>query len=700
MLCPSCAETMKEDSETCATCGRRVKKGTLKLDKIDIAKINNKLGIFVEGPSNLFLLPRKTEKAWKIQLFDLKDQSGADFGEPLTSEMNFRDPNELKTKKGMNLLRNKLKEFYTNHEAVLERIVTILQYKEGDFFSPDKKKEDKTEKPPEFSEKVKVRAEEILRDPAFFYKLGRVFEKGFLIPKLDQVRFIIGEHRTKRLLGPLLIGAARLNTTTILKLYGSGATAKDTLVRMWLTLLDPALKHIERSHITPGAFRYSDNLKLTDILYIPDSPELQGELGRSVRFMRADDGGFETEYTIKDPDTGEFTTKIVKMPIKGIITTSNELTTDLPLKSGMLEIKTDDSKWLSCKVIEHQCLQIAGTRPTFPPEELEAWRCAFYILSSEKTEKTLSRMIIPYAVTWPKFLDGKRSTDRRSAQKLRDVVEVVAWTRRFQKPEDQRNIADFVDYYTAFQLGFEILVENLGNMSDKEFAILKIVGAGIEANEPVTVKYVSEQTNIPQKTCYKYLELLLEKGLLSKDKEGYKNVYRFMGEAAEIASSSEKELAGILRTKNIKGPTPKELAGKILASLREKNLLPELPEGKMEFVDPITGKVLILNNHEVKEEIVAYEHPYERCPGDSWEAFHEAFEEELKPAKDEKPKLEKKKKYSYRAVSSVQTCEKCSLEISKYSVQDHEANIMRNLCEGCFSRFKGANPGEWKETSK
>ena len=97
----------------------------------------------------------------------------------------------------------------------------------------------------------------MLKDPAFFYKLGKVFEQGFIVPKINKPRFVLGEERNKRLLGLLLIGAAKLGMTSLVKLLGEPGTAKDTMTRMWLHILLYAVKHVERSYITAAALRYS-----------------------------------------------------------------------------------------------------------------------------------------------------------------------------------------------------------------------------------------------------------------------------------------------------------------------------------------------------------------------------------------------------------------------------------------------------------
>ena len=117
------------------------------------------------------------------------------------------------------------------------------------------------------------------------------------MPKINKPRFVIGEERNKRLLGPLLIGASKLAMTSIIKVLGEPGTAKDTLLRMWLELLP--IKSVERSYMTAASLRYSPDMQNADLLFIPDSargmwtlttnpsPELTREVKKEKLKLRA-----------------------------------------------------------------------------------------------------------------------------------------------------------------------------------------------------------------------------------------------------------------------------------------------------------------------------------------------------------------------------------------------------------------------------
>jgi len=280
--------------------------------------------------------------------------------------------------------------------------------------------------PPEVVEK----AWELVKDPAFFFKLGKIFEKGFLIPKTKKKRFVLAEERNKRLL-PFLVGHFPL-----IRIIGEPGTAKDTMARMTLRLLERAFDSEERTHLTPAVLKYSPFIKSADILYIPDTAALEGETGRQLRFMRGDDGGIIAEYTIRDQDTGEFTTKVERLNIKSILTTSNEIQIDRALESGMFTLKTNDSENLTQLVKMEKLKSYAGLHEFVPEDELVIWQEAFRIIFKEKPIE-INEILIPYAPALIDLFKKEESGSRRDPDKLCELIQIIAFVRRFQKPEEK-----------------------------------------------------------------------------------------------------------------------------------------------------------------------------------------------------------------------------------------------------------------------
>ena len=141
----------------------------------------------------------------------------------------------------------------------------------------------------ELIEQYRERALELLEDPALFYKLGKVFEHGIIVPKLNRPRFVIGEEENKRL-APILIFGGKHGYTNIVWVSGDIGTAKDSIARISLELLRYAVRAEERGYFTPGAMRYSERLKNLDAIYFPEMSVPKGENVRQFRLQRADDG--------------------------------------------------------------------------------------------------------------------------------------------------------------------------------------------------------------------------------------------------------------------------------------------------------------------------------------------------------------------------------------------------------------------------
>jgi hypothetical protein len=439
----------------------------------------------------------------------------------------------------------------------------------------------------EFDETVQEKAKQLVCDPQFFYKLGAVFEQGFTISKINKPRFVIGEERNKRLLPPLIIGASILNMTSMIKLLGPPGTAKDTLTRMTLDLLP--IKSVERSYITAASLRYSQNLKEANLLYIPDSPELKGETGRTLRFMRSDDGGLISEYAKKDPETGEMVTAVCTIPIKGVVTTSNAITGDTALQSGMWTLHTNGTPELTSVVKREKLKMRAGKRRLYPEKELEVWKCAFHILLTQEVPETLPRL--PFAEDLFDLLESSRSESRRDPDKLCDLISLVAWMRRFQKCPDVRDVADFIDLYTALQIGWDAIIETISELDPNE---TKIFGA-VKEEGSSTCRAVVDATKVPYKSCYRYLEKLVDRGFLNKDKEKGKNVYSVL---------MENTPKTFLCAEGRSYLEPEKQIEHALGSFRNSSLSHQDIEGS--FFDPITGNeidIIIEENGKLEVEI-------------------------------------------------------------------------------------------------
>jgi len=572
-----------------------------------------------------------------------------------------------------------------------------------------RKEEKQPEKERVFDEATLSKARALLAKPEFFYELGKVFEKGFIVPKINKPRFVIGEERNKRLLGPLLIGASKLAMTSIIKVLGEPGTAKDTLLRMWLVLLP--IKSVERSYMTAASLRYSPDMQNADLLYIPDTPELQGEMGRQLRFMRSDDGGLISEYAVRDSETGEMTTKVVTLPIKGLATTSNAITGDAALESGMWTLTTNPSPELTKDVKKEKLKLRAGERPLLTDDELNLWQAVFKVLVEEDPQEI---PLVPYAKQLFDLLESERSESRRDPDKLCDLISLVAWIRRFQKTPEKRMEADLIDLYFALQLGLDAITQTISELSPKEQQLFEAFTGTVA----VTCRDVADKTKIPYKTCYNYLEKLVDKGYLNQDKEKNRNIYSVL--------STEKKPKSFLFSVRRDVESPEQLVKVVLGTVRNSSTEQVLEEDTYTFVDPLKGSRITVIRKEKQDEVtidvkkedgsIETERcvclaptPAQRRSSDPSKEPVSEQEKKPNPLLPDENRTENslavkdtgtqaaKPTYTYRHVKPAEPCELCGQQAVEWEITTPRGDRIRR-CNQCSVKMRKNTPNvDWQE---
>jgi predicted transcriptional regulator len=209
---------------------------------------------------------------------------------------------------------------------------------------------------------------------------------------------------------------------------------------------------------------------------------------------------------------------------------------------------------------------------------------------------------IPYAEDLIKILESSRSESRRDPDKLCDLIALIAWIRRFQKPPEKWGEADLVDLYIALQIGLDAITRSVSELDPKEMRIYQAVKEeGVLAeSRGITCRRVSEVTGIPYKTCYRYLDKLIEKGFITKEKERGRNIYSVL---------KEKEPKNLLILEGRNFEKPDELMRFILDSFRGFSL--SHGDTDINLIDPITGDKIIVENNdgEWKIKIKPQEYP-------------------------------------------------------------------------------------------
>jgi hypothetical protein len=375
-----------------------------------------------------------------------------------------------------------------------------------------------------YSDEVETKATALVEDPAIFYKLGADLEKGFFLAGVNRVRYILGEASLKRQIAVHMI-ASRWGHDTINILSGGFATVKDTMVKMIFHLT--GTQFMQRGYLTAAGMRYSKNMNAASVLYMPEA-EISGERGRQMRLLRSDDAGFEFEYAFKNPDTGKMETETGKVDAKTIILTTNDLAFDPALVSGGWVFNTDDGKELTQKVIKAKLEDFTEDRTILSTEDLDTWHCALNTLTN--TLDLPQKITIPYAANLGVLFNADLSQSRRSPEKLCELIQDVAKLRRYQKPRENRSIADVTDLFLALRIGATAITETISESSAKESEIYDTVSMLDEYKEGVSAKEIAMKASYVSNTCYSLAEALTTKGYLAKGKRGRENVYSIKNE--------------------------------------------------------------------------------------------------------------------------------------------------------------------------
>jgi predicted transcriptional regulator len=211
---------------------------------------------------------------------------------------------------------------------------------------------------------------------------------------------------------------------------------------------------------------------------------------------------------------------------------------------------------------------------------------------------------IPFAENLADLLASERSESRRDPDKLCDLVSIIAWARRFQKPKEKWAEADWADLYIALQLGLDAITETISDLDVKEQQIFSCVKEGMPLikggketkTRDVTSRYVADQTGIPYKTCYRLLEKMVEKGFLNKDKRKGKNVYSVF---------REKEPKEFLIGVDISQNSPDKLLEQVLSFLGDFSPSHGGEKGGYSLIDPLTGDRLTVEFNDGKPTVKA-----------------------------------------------------------------------------------------------
>jgi predicted transcriptional regulator len=416
-----------------------------------------------------------------------------------------------------------------------------------------------------------AQAMEFLHDPALFYRVKTLLERGF---QVDRYRFVLGEDDKKLL--TFLIGISAQTPWPQNEWWtGSSGFGKTNVVVTTLALFPPGYVK-QRSYLTPGGLRYgSQNYK---VLFLK---EWRYSSEQDFRLTWKEDGGYIYEIAVRDPETGEMTTQVGEITAKTIITTSAErLPSEQMLRRCWL-LSADESEELTRRVNQRKAEYAAGKVEPASQAEVAVVQRAIQLLQPVD-------VVIPYA----EELVNIAPWDRTRLDFLFDIIRVIAYLYQYQRPRDNQNriVATPADLYIALRIAWSTLMKTLYQLPDRLKKILERLPREEDENGK-SAKELASELGLSQSTVRGYLADLVNLGYAYEDKIPGQRGKRYWASlrSAELLNTAESVI--------------RQLNWQKIADLTKKAAITP-PFGSVEsgrgydaitrVVDPLTGEEVSL----------------------------------------------------------------------------------------------------------
>jgi len=431
----------------------------LPLSEVSFTELKgNRKGVML-GEEDFFLEVEKHGKTWKFRLVDMFA------GEVLTSWKGVADLEDLLYAKRTSIVRTKIKQRWSNYKEVLEKI--LLEIESNLEKWEEEKKEEESVK---FSETVeaKIQAE-----------LNKILEAEnqleALEPHLDNV--IVGETENKKAAFVLLTGSKYKDPKKkqIILFKGTEGCGKSTLARE----LTAAYKVKEVGRFSAHALDYT-NLEGFDVLLLKElgSMDMEKQGISTLKFLSADDRGYTVEITVKDENTGKFTTEQHRIPCVTVISTTTRLILDPQFERRAWLFNVDESFEQTKRVLKWKAERkrqedekILGVR------EITDYEFSREVLKRFIQQLKPQKVIIPFRETLNEVLETNVSRIRGDIDKLHTFIELYALfnLKRLQKLKENVYAVTPEVCIEGLRVILKPLTNMLAKVDERTKTILKVL---------------------------------------------------------------------------------------------------------------------------------------------------------------------------------------------------------------------------------
>lgn len=372
----------------------------------------------------------------------------------------------------------------------------------------------------EIGKKAEEEAEEILssEDP-----LGSLKTEC-----LDKI--VVGEDQNKQLLFLLLLSGkyAKVDpkANQIIIIMGEPGAGKSNLAN-----LSRVFNSKEVGRFSEHALDYSD-LSSCEVLYIKEmgyaDEERQGI--STIKFLSIEDGGYVVEYTIRDNESGHFTTEQKKVPPITMVTTTTRIMVDSQLDRRAWTINPDESKEQTEKILKFKADKEDQTAEVqLDLRKITEYDFALMVLKKVVDEIESYPVIIPYTHSITSILNLSRLRARGDYDKLITLVKLCSLLYQKQLPtirlgDKKVIIATPRMFSKAMEIALEPLKTMTLEMDSRVRTMLKILlnkkieGEGAEIHKKERIE-IAKELKTSEKTILRYLYLMEQRGYVIRYNE-------------------------------------------------------------------------------------------------------------------------------------------------------------------------------------
>lgn len=546
-VCSKCGAAVKLDHKDdvgqkwfkCTKCGMQTSNpreaSVNPLDpEVSFSELKNSAKGISIGEEDIFIQITKKKKLWQLKVQDMFSN------DVLTGWVKLLDFGDLRHSRRAKPIREVLKKRWPKHfSKIVEQVIIQIEGHKSEWQA---KKDSKTEETKSyFSEDV---------EGSIQVELAKIVDAEnqlqMLKPHLDNV--IVKEEDNKKAISVLLAGSkfSDVAKKQIILLKGTEGGGKSTLARE----LCRSYRVKEVGRFSAHALDYS-NLKGFDVLLLKElgAMDMEKQGVGTLKFLSSDDRGYTVEITVKDEETGRFTTEQHRIPCMTVVSTTTRLILDSQFERRAWLFNVDETK--------EQTKEVALWKAKRKRQQAEKLLGLQEIMDYEFSQEILKRfveqlrpekIIIPFPETLTEVLGYDVLRVRGDLDKIYAFVELYGLLnlKRLQKLKDDVYALTPQVCMEALQIVMKPLANMISRMDERSVKILSVLKElKLDKSQDVISKVerdrIAVKSGKSERVVRRFLNFLENSGFLSSDNKKPKS-YTLLYSVESI----EAKLSGIL----------------------------------------------------------------------------------------------------------------------------------------------------------